>query len=135
MPSLSAVPIRTPYVDWILDGKKTWEIRSRSTNIRGRVALIRSKSLTVVGTCEIVDVVGPLSEEDVRRHARRKMNLSPDDAYGAEGCYAWVLEDVRRLKTPVPYKHPSGAVTWVKLDGRTASRVLAAPAKRVSPGR
>jgi hypothetical protein len=37
MHTLNAVPIRTPFVDWILDGHKTWEIRSRSTNIRGRI--------------------------------------------------------------------------------------------------
>jgi len=126
MPTLNAVPIRTPFVDWILEGKKTWEIRSRSTNIRGRVGLIRSKSLTVVGTCEIVEVIGPLTEQDIRRNARAKMNMRPGDAYHCEGAFAWVLVDVRRLVSPVPYKHPSGAVTWVKLDGRTASRVLAA---------
>jgi hypothetical protein len=131
MPTLNAVPIKTPYVDWILEGKKTWEIRSRSTNIRGRIALIRSKSLTVVGTCDIADVIGPLTEQDVRRHASSKMGVSPADAYGMEGYYAWVLEDVRRLRTPMPYKHPSGAVTWVKLDERTAAKVLAAPSTRV----
>jgi hypothetical protein len=31
--------------------------------------------------------------------------------------YAWVLKNPRRLKKTVPYKHPSGAVIWVKLDG------------------
>jgi hypothetical protein len=30
--------------------------------------------------------------------------------------YAWVLEKPRRLKQPVPYKHPSGAVIWVRLE-------------------
>ena len=41
-----------------------------------------------------------------------------------DGKYAWVLKDVIRFKTPVPYKHPSGAVTWVTLDGPTTKKVL-----------
>jgi hypothetical protein len=31
----------------------------------------------------------------------------------------------------VPYKHPSGAVTWVKLDEGKAAEVLAAESVRV----
>ncbi len=40
------------------------------------------------------------------------------------GSYAWVLKDVVRFKSPVSYKHPSGAVTWVTLDEETTGRVL-----------
>ena len=35
------------------------------------------------------------------------------------GCYpntyAWELTNVKRLRKPVPFKHPSGAVIWVML--------------------
>jgi hypothetical protein len=127
VPTLNAVPIRGPYVDWILDGKKVWEIRSRATKIRGLVGLIKSKSLTVVGTCRIIEVIGPLTRKDIRENAREKMNERPEDCHDCEGAYAWVLEDVRRLDTPVPYNHPSGAVTWVKLDEQTAARIAKAP--------
>ncbi len=126
MPTLNAVPIKAPFVDWIIDGKKTWEIRTRSTNIRGRVGLIKSKSLTVVGTCEIVDVIGPLTAAMVQKNAQSKINEAAGDCLGCIGQYAWVLADVRRIVRPVPYDHPSGAVTWVKLDDRKASRKLAA---------
>ena len=126
MPTLNAVPIRAPFVDWILDGKKTWEIRTRATNIRGKVGLIKSKSLTVVGTCEIVDVLGPLTAAMIQKNARSKMNEAPSDCLDCVGQYAWVLGDVRRIVEPVPYLHPSGAVVWVKLDERKAAQVLAA---------
>lgn len=126
MPTLRAVPIKAPFVDWILAGKKTWEIRSRSTNIRGRIGLIKSRSGTVVGSCEIADVVGPLTTALARKHGRSKMNESAADAEGCEGLYAWVLADVRAFATPVPYKHPYGAITWVTLDEPTAAKVLAA---------
>ncbi|HEY2511803.1 MAG TPA: hypothetical protein VGI39_13135 [Polyangiaceae bacterium] len=122
---LNAVPIRAPAIDWILDGKKTWEIRSRSTNIRGPIGLIRSKSLTVVGSCDIVDVV-LLNRGLILANARAKMNERPEDCLGCVGHYAWVLDNVRRFEKAVPYKHPSGAVTWVKLDEKTTARVFAA---------
>jgi hypothetical protein len=131
MPTLNAVPILAPFVDWILDGKKIWEIRSRSTNIRGRIGLIKSKTLTVVGTCEIVDVIGPLTTRIIKESSRAKMNAAPKDCSDCVGSYAWVLGDVRRLVRPVPYKHPSGAVTWVKLDEEKAAEVLAAKSVRV----
>jgi hypothetical protein len=131
MPTLNAVPIKAPFVDWILDGKKTWEIRSRSTKIRGRIGLIKSKSLTVVATCEIIDVIGPLTAAMIQRNFRAKINEAPRDCMGCVGQYAWVLGDVRRIVQPVSYDHPSGAVTWVKLDERKAAEVLAAKSVRV----
>src|SRR5271169_2519874 len=39
---LSGLLIRSPYIDWILVGAKTWEIRGSSTAKRGRIALIQS---------------------------------------------------------------------------------------------
>lgn len=130
MPTLNAVPIRAPFVDWILDGKKTWEIRTRSTNIRGRIGLIKSKSLTVVGTCEIVDVLGPLTAAMIQKNARSKINEAPRDCADCVGQYAWVLGDVRRILQPVPYTHPSGAVVWVKVNARRAAQVLKAKSAR-----
>ena len=37
--------------------------------------------------------------------------------------YAWVLTAVRRFHTPVRYRHPSGAVIWVKLTSRVTTKV------------
>jgi ASCH domain len=133
MATLSALLIKAPYVDWVLDGKKTWEIRSRSINIRGRIGLIKSKSKskTVVGTCQIVEVIGPLTTPMLQKNARTKMNRDPRECGNCVGQYAWVLGDVRRFVQPVRYKHPQGAVTWVTLDQRKAAQVLAAKSVRV----
>ena len=30
--------------------------------------------------------------------------------------YAWVVQNARRLERPVAYRHPSGAVIWVRLE-------------------
>lgn len=48
MKALSAIPIRTTYIDQILNGEKTWEIRSKFTKNSGFVDLIQNGSGTIV---------------------------------------------------------------------------------------
>lgn len=122
MKTLSAIPIRTPFIDEILAGTKTWEIRSKFTKKLGLVALIRSKSGTVVGIANLTKVVEITSS--IGRANARKMGMSPSEGAECEGLFAWVLEEVVKFKRPVPYKHPSGAVTWVTLDEPTTKKVL-----------
>jgi hypothetical protein len=116
---LKGLIIRAPYIDWILDGLKTWELRGSATKVRGPVALIEGGSGKVVGTCEITEVVGPLAVKDLRANAD-KLNARPSDfsepLYYGNKTHAWVLSNVERLKKPVSYKHPSGAVIWVNLS-------------------
>lgn len=57
--------------------------------------------------------------------------LTREEANTIVGKYAWVLKDVIKFKTPVLYKHPYGAVTWVTLDEPTTKKVLS-EAKRSS---
>ena len=78
----------------------------------------------VVGTCEIVDCVGPLTREQFRQNAR-KAGLKPAEAKsGYVKTFAWVLSSPRQLQKPIRYKHPTGAVIWVKLDSRTTNALL-----------
>ena len=97
----------------ILAGTKTWEIRGSATKRRGRIALIQSKSGLVVGTCDLVDVVGPLSLKKLRS-ASWRTGFRPDKL-PYSSTHAWVVRAARRLRKPIPYRHPSGAVIWVKL--------------------
>jgi len=30
--------------------------------------------------------------------------------------FPWVLENARRFETPIPYKHPRGAMIWVDVE-------------------
>ena len=108
--------IRTPYVDWILAGKKTWEIRGRNTHVRGRIALIRGGSALIVGTCKITNVIGPLTLRELRKNASKLAEPKSEiKSLPYETTYAWVLKNVRKLKRPRRYRHPSGAIIWVKL--------------------
>ena len=58
-------------VDKILDGEKTWEIRGSRTKVRGQIGLIASGSGTVIGVGDLMDCVGPLTNSEFRRNARR----------------------------------------------------------------
>lgn len=111
-----ALIIREEPLAKILSGTKTWEIRGSATKRRGPIALVQSKSGLVVGTAELVDVVGPLSLDELRR-ASRRTGFTPD-GLPYRTTYAWVLRNARRLRKPVRYAHPAGAVIWVKLAPR-----------------
>jgi hypothetical protein len=117
--------IDTPHIDNILSGGKTWEMRSRPVSIRGDIALIRKGSKTVVGVAKLVDVLPALTENEMLA-AKKKHQI--DDTTLANPKTAkwrtpWVLENAQKLKSPVPYDHPNGAVTWVNLDDDVAKEI------------
>ncbi len=123
--SLTGLIIDSPHIDNILDGLKSWEMRTTRTTRRGRIALIRKKSGTVIGTAKIVDSIGPLGKTDLLaardKHLISEERLSLPEV--AKYRYAWVLADVVRLEKPVPYKHPSGAVIWVALSDEVSKQI------------
>ncbi|MBD8246954.1 ASCH domain-containing protein [Xanthomonas campestris] len=45
---MKGLVIDEPWISLILSGQKTWEMRSRATSIRGRIALIKKGSGTEV---------------------------------------------------------------------------------------
>lgn len=115
---MSALLIRSPWIDKILKGTKSWEMRGTSTRKRGRIGLVKSGTGTVVGVADLIDVVGPLSKSEFVANAR-KAGLS--GAAAGKGLpylrtFAWVIGRPRRLSRPVPYKHPCGAIVWVALS-------------------
>lgn len=118
---MRALIIREPWITWILDGKKTWEIRGSATSVRGKIGLIRAQSGLIVGTAELVACEGPLDLAELHRF-RRKHCVEPahfrDVLERYARPHAWVLAKARRLRRPIRYKHPSGAVIWVNAPGR-----------------
>ena len=108
--------IKKQWLDKILSGEKTWELRGSNTKMRGRIGLIASKSGKVFGTCDLVDSIGPLSLQRLRvntdkhRVPAEEFSESDDKKY-----FAWVFENVSVFEKPEDYKHPAGAIIWVKL--------------------
>ena len=120
-----ALIIDTPHIDNILSGIKSWEMRSKKTKIRGHVALIRKKSGTIIGIAEITDSLEPLSDKEMLA-SKAKHRIDDEtlaDPRTIKWRFPWVMANAKKLRNPVPYEHPNGAVIWVALDDATQREV------------
>lgn len=107
--------IREPWIDYIFQGKKTWEIRGSNTKKRGKIALIKSGTGLIYGTVDLVDSI-LLSHKEYREGTEKHAIPYADTRFRPyKKTYAWVFENPVLFEKPQPYHHPSGAVIWVKL--------------------
>lgn len=117
--------VADPWVGYILDGAKDWEMRSSATSHRGWFALIRKGTGAIYGVARLIDAGGPLSPAEMIatfEHHRIPEHMIRSGEV-AKWNTPWKLADVRRLDRPVAYRHKSGAVTWVELDNAATDGV------------
>jgi hypothetical protein len=102
----------------LVDGEKTWELRTTSTKVRGPIGIAAKGTGAIIGAASLVDVDGPFSSEEIGEyeHLHRVPGHDTSTYSGPQGLYAWEVADAVRFETPVPYRHPQGAVIWVLLD-------------------
>ncbi|WP_202799818.1 ASCH domain-containing protein [Rhodanobacter fulvus] len=122
---MKGLVIDEPWISKILRGEKIWEMRTTTTAIRGRIALIRKGSGTVVGAADLVDSIGPLDAIACRAHRDKHGIPSNHDDALLRWNHAWVLKNAKPLVRPVVYHHPNGAVIWVNLADSVAEQMLA----------
>jgi hypothetical protein len=125
--------IDEPWVSMIVAGEKTWEMRSRNTAVRGRIALIKKGSKTVIGVAELVGTVPKLSRSDLKANVARHQVPESEISQEFKHNTAWVLERAQPLRRPIPFRYPAGAVIWVNLAPEVAAMVaqqLAQPAPK-----
>jgi hypothetical protein len=114
---MNGLVIKSPWVELILSGRKTWEIRGRIATPPKKIGLIQSGSGQIQGICDLVDCIGPLSLEQMHHtHDQHRIPLSDLQKLPYEKTYAWVLANAKRFALPIAYRHPSGAVIWVGLS-------------------
>lgn len=106
--------VRKEWLDKILSGEKTWELRRSKVNIRGRIGLIEAGSGTVVGEATLVNSRGPFTVTHLLR--KRELHRVEDRGLLAKWNHAWILERAKRYDKPLPYNHPKGAVIWVNVE-------------------
>ena len=110
---------KSPHIDNILSGRKSWEIRGCNTKVRGEIELIKGGTGTIVGKCTIVDVIGPIHIHDLELNIDKHC-VPLDSLNNVFGCYkkiyAWVLDNAYKYETPIKHKNPKGAVVWVRLQ-------------------
>jgi hypothetical protein len=58
-------------IEWILSGRKIWELRSKPTKVR--IGLSEKGMKKIVGTCTLKECLGPLTVDEFVANAR-KMN-------------------------------------------------------------
>ena len=113
-----ALVIKRRWLNLILDRKKTWEIRGTPCNVRGLIKLAESGSNQLMGEAKVVDSISFKDFEEFKNHPEvYKSGIPADEMHTVKyrKIFAWVVEDAKRYKVPVPYKHHQGAVTWVKI--------------------
>lgn len=111
-----ALIVDEPWLELILAGDKDWEMRSRRTSVRGTVGLIRKGSGLVVGSVEIIDSLPACSLEDMLAYQARHRIPAGRLHELASWRHPWVMRNPLRWAKPVPYRHPQGAVVWVRLE-------------------
>ena len=109
--------IKSPWIDLILGGKKTWELRSKRTAKRERIALIESGSRLIKGTCEIVGVRGALRKstllQNLDKHQVPQERI--EAGLGRKRVYAWLMADPKLLDDPPVVPYLRGPVVWIDL--------------------
>ncbi len=105
--------IKKEWLDRIFNNGKVWEMRSRPTNITGRIGLIEAGSGLIVGE---VTLVGWTKLDISMLDACNDLHQVEDTKLLERWPYAWVLEKAKRYEKPIPYTHPQGAVIWVRLN-------------------
>lgn len=128
-----ALIIYSEPLEWILEGRKVWELRSRPTKIRGWIALSEKGAKRIVGICRLVDCLGPLTVnefiENAKKMAYTRAELEEErkqleEDFNESTTYAWVLEGVKRLPTPISFENPSGAVIWARIPIEIAQKLV-----------
>ncbi|CAA0081077.1 Uncharacterised protein [Zhongshania aliphaticivorans] len=121
-----ALIIDSPWIEKILTGEKTWEMRSTRATHRGPFALIQKGSGQVKGIAHLDSVSGPYSNAEIGQFFH-KHHVGPSIYEQADykWRYAWELSQANKLKQPVDYRHKNGAVTWVDLDDDDATHAIA----------
>jgi hypothetical protein len=110
--------VAEPWATLLVDGEKTWELRTTSTKIRGLIGVAAKSSGTIIGAVDLVDVHGPFTSTEIApyEHFHRVPASSTSTYSGPKGLYGWEVTSAVRFDPPIPYGHPQGAIIWVLLD-------------------
>ncbi len=107
--------IMEPYLSYILDGSKSWEIRSEHTTRQGLICVVNSGK--VYGTVCLKECV----EVNVKDLKDNQQLHQLDDDWMTRcskwaKIYAWVLTAPQRLENPRRFAWKLGCVTWWKIE-------------------
>ena len=99
------------YLNEFLDGSKTYDARSYTTNKRGTIALVDSRSMRVYGYADLVGIKEITPQEYASWHCTGRWSGCVMQVDESKKYYGWILENVR--KEEKPYKVLGEKHTWV----------------------
>lgn len=125
------------------DTPKIWELRSRATSKRGRVAIAMCKANVLIGEVSIIDsfCVGiraetgewiPAGDDPVSQQNffLSSGNIPKHQLHDTEfvkqykTIHAWVLSDALKFPHPIPWTPKRGCVQFTDLDGALPSNYV-----------
>ncbi|MDW8059296.1 MAG: ASCH domain-containing protein [Thermomicrobium sp.] len=105
--------VREPWATYIVQGRKTWEIRRYPTRIRGRIGIVSPRDL--IGAVQLVRVLGPFTVEELLEEIER--HLAPGQflrEYAQERpLWAWELQEAEEFAEPYEVERAGGPRIWV----------------------
>ena len=109
--------IKKKWLDLIMSGKKTLEIRGcRTSHVGEEIALLESGSQKIRGFCTIKEVMALDKGKWEAHRDRHCVNVPWENLIKRyKTPYAWHLSAITP-KDGLAYEHPKGAVVWVNLD-------------------
>ena len=106
-----ALTIKKEWLDLILEGEKTWEIRGTSTQRRGYIHFAESGSGQLRGRAKLVDCRRLERSNFMQFQSRHRV---PDvNMVKYKNIWAWILEEAEPYDASFDYSHKHGAVIFV----------------------
>ncbi|MGA3110905.1 MAG: ASCH domain-containing protein [Candidatus Bathyarchaeia archaeon] len=107
---MKCLKIDDKWLQLILAGKKTWEVRRTSTNCRERIALGNTKSKNYEGYATIAEC-RELSIDDLKKFGDKYRANEFIEGYAGERetLYAWGFSDITVEPKPKPYSYSTGS--------------------------
>jgi len=101
--------------------RKTIEMRLTHCAIKGWVGVIKKGTRMIWGVVNIVGCIclSPSSMAHsilIQKGAKMNSQEILDYGKGKTTMHAWIIDQAQLLKKPIPYKHRSGAIRWVKIN-------------------
>ena len=121
-PPTSALIVKRPWAELLIQGDKRWELRSCSTTKRGRIAVAAGGTQTLLGEIDLVDCVKvsergrsllPLPLESFE-HLHKVPDLSVLN-YQDKSIFAWVMANPCPYSPVKTFVRDRGPVVWVSL--------------------
>jgi hypothetical protein len=111
-----ALTVKKEWLDLILAGKKTWEIRGTSTDRRGLIHFAQSGSGQLRGRAKLVGC-RQLDRDTFMQH-KRFHQIRNVKMVKYKKIWAWILKDAEPHDMPFDYSHKQGAVIFVTVRSR-----------------